>query len=140
VSFPDGTDGTCRYERLGPACHRFEYRYGDGAAMPWQHLTRPLENNGYAIEQQAQALAAACFTQATEAERRDYFARASEPTSGSRKADPSRYQFSAKRARAVGGRYALCCRVGERLIPVSPWPNGSRTWLTAGGSGPTCPR
>ncbi len=41
-TFPDGTDGTWAYERLGPACHRYDYRYGDGAAIHTEETQRGL--------------------------------------------------------------------------------------------------
>ncbi len=122
VSFPDGTDGTATYERLGPAYHRFDFRYGDGSAMPRQHLTRPLGNRPADIEAKARELAGVCFREAIEVERRDYFARATEPADGSRKKDPSKYRMPAGRAKEIGGKYALCLPFpsGRRYVRLSP--------------------
>jgi hypothetical protein len=119
VTFPDGSRGTCCYERLGPAYHRFDYRYGDGAPLPRQWWTKPLSNTIASIEAAAQARADAAFTAAIESERRDRFARVSEPTDGSRKKRPELYRMDAKTAKAQGGKYALCQPLGNHLLATS---------------------
>lgn len=119
VSFPDGQIGTCAYERLGPVCHRFRYRCHDGDAMPRQYFLRPLQNTMDAIAAKGQELADSCYREAIERERREYFCRASEPSDGSRKKRPERYQMRSDRAKELAGRYALCRRLGDSLLPVS---------------------
>lgn len=119
VPLPDGTDGTCRYERLGPACHRFTYHYQGGALLARLYQTRPLENTPDALEAAARQLAPDAFAAAIEHERRDHFARATLPTDGSRTVHPATYRLRAGRAKRLGGRYALCRPVGRHLVPVS---------------------
>jgi hypothetical protein len=119
VTFPDGTSGTCHYERLGPAYHRFDYRYGDGASLPRQWWTKPLLNTTASLEEAAQARGEAAFLEGIENERRDRFARVSEPTDGSRKKRPELYRMDAKTAKAQGGKYALCQPLGDHLIAAS---------------------
>lgn len=121
VALPDGTEGACRYERLGPACHRFDYRYGDGSFLSRQYVTKPLGNAAIAdVEAKARELAAAAFDEAMEHERKDYFARVTEPTDGSRKKNPSLYCLDAEKAKEHGGKYALCMPLGNgRLLRVS---------------------
>lgn len=121
VTFPDGTNGTFAYERLGPACHRYEYRYNEsghkgGILLPRQYLTRPLGNTPANIEEAGRKFAEKAFAEAIERERREYFRRAT-PPSGER-LDPAAFQFSAKRAQEIGGTYALCLRLGAKLLPV----------------------
>lgn len=133
VAFPDGTEGTCLYERLGPAYHRFDYRYADGSHLPRQYWTHPLLNDYETIEEATRARAEDAFMEGIEVERKDYFARASEPTSGARKTDPTKFQMSAKRAKELGGKYALCTHVGRRLVPVSvivdTFAHAKRIWM-----------
>ena len=120
VSYPDGRDGACRYERLGPAYHRFVFTHADGTPLARQWWTRPLENSVKAIEHKAGELAPLAFATAIERERKEYFCRASE--SHERKKQPERYQMTAERARHVAGKYALCRPLGEAgqaLVPVT---------------------
>jgi hypothetical protein len=117
ITFPDITEGTFSYERLAPTVHRFDYRYGDGQRMPRQNLYEPLTNDPRSIERKAQELAEKGYRAAIEQERRDYFCRASE--SPGRKRKRVGFQFRADRAKEIAGKYALCVKVGERLIPVS---------------------
>jgi hypothetical protein len=119
VSYPDGADGTAAYERLGPAYHRFDFRYSDGAILSRRYLTRPLGNTPADIEAKARELAEAAFLEAVETERRDWFARVSEPTDGGRKKNPLRYQVKPAEAKQHGGRYALCLLIGSRLVRMS---------------------
>jgi hypothetical protein len=136
VSFPDGTEGSCTYERLGPACHRFDYDYADGAALPRQYLTRPFTNVPTEIEKRGQELALDCFLEAIEVERRDYFKRITPPTSGARVPRPERFQMTAKRAKEHAGRYAVCTPVGRKLVPVSTLydslPTANHAWKALG--------
>jgi hypothetical protein len=119
VSYPDGADGAVAYERLGPACHRFEFRYSNGAILSRRYLTRPLGNTPADIEAKAREMAESAFLEAIEHERRDYFARVSEPTDGSRRKNPLRYQVKPAEAKQHGGRYALCLLIGTRLVRMS---------------------
>jgi hypothetical protein len=119
VAYPDGTTGSCSYERLGPAYHRFDFRYFDGKRLPRQYWTLPLMNCQETIEEAGRARAEDAFKEAIEVERKDYFARATEPTDGSRKANPKKFRLSAKQAKEMGGKYALCIFVGSTLLPVT---------------------
>lgn len=119
VSFPDGTTGTCRYQRLAPAWHVFRYEHtgADGTTrfLPRRTLAQGMENTVPAIEAAAQQHAAKAFAEAIEQERTLYFQRAMAPS----KAKPERPQMKAKRAKDLAGRYALCQPVGEMLLPVT---------------------
>jgi hypothetical protein len=117
ITFPDTTKGTFSYERLAPAFHRFHFRYGDGEKMPRQYLTEPLTNDPRSIGRKAQELAEKAYREAVKEERKEYFCRASE--SPSRKRKRLGFQFRADRAKEIAGKYALCIRIGQRLIPVS---------------------
>ena len=117
VTLPDGTESPCRYDRLGSQYHRFSYAYHDGTALPRQNVFERLANDVKSIEEKGKQLASACFRDAIERERRDYFARASEPSDGSRKRCPEKYRMSAKTAKKLGGYYALCHRTQNGLLP-----------------------
>ena len=119
ATFPDGTEGTCHYERLGPAFHRFDFTDADGHKMPRQWHTKRLDGTSADIERTGKEIAEAAFRDAIEQERRDYFCRASEPGDGSRKKRLDRFQMSAKRAKELAGRYALCLRLGIKLLPMA---------------------
>jgi hypothetical protein len=108
VSYPDGTEGTCAYERFGPAYHLFCHSYGDGSPLPRQYHTRQLGNRPEDVEAKGRELAAAAFSEAVERERKDRFARVTPPTDGSRKPDTSLFRLSPADAKRHGGRYALC--------------------------------
>jgi hypothetical protein len=108
VSYPDGTEGTCAYERLGPAWHLFCHAYGDGSPFPRQYVARPLGNRPEDVEAKGRELAVTAFCEAVERERRDRFARVTPPTDGSRKPDPALSRLSPADVKRHGGRYALC--------------------------------
>ena len=117
VTLPDGTESPCRYDRLGSQYHRFSYAYHDGTPLPRQNVFERLANDVKTIEGKGQELAPACFRDAIERERREYFARASEPSDGSRKRCPERYRMNAKTAKMLGGYYALCHQTQRGLMP-----------------------
>jgi hypothetical protein len=119
VHFTDGTDGACSYERLGPAYHRFDYRYADGATLPRQYVTQPVTSTPGAIEAKGQELATDCFLEAIVLEQKDYFKRISPPTDGTRQPRPERFSMTAKKARELAGKYAICQRIGKKLVPLS---------------------
>gem|GEM_PF-6809294 len=119
VTLPDGTEAQCRYERLGSQYHRFEYTYEDGSTLPRQNIFERLANERSVIEAKGQELAEQCFRDAIEYERRDYFARASEPSDGSRKKRPECYRMKAKTAKELGGYYCVCQVYGASLLPRS---------------------
>jgi hypothetical protein len=135
VPFPDGTEGTCSYERLGPAYHRFDYRYADGAAMPRQYHTRPLPTIDDVV-QVGLEFSIRVFQEAMEVERRDYFARISPPTDGSRVPNPNKFRMEAGRAKEIGGKYALCLPFpsGKRYVrasdPVRTFEEAEELWRT----------
>jgi hypothetical protein len=120
VTFPDGREGTCSYTRGGPTWHIFRFTYQDhigSTSLPMRYCLDRLENSQKAIEEKAKELAAASFADAVSRERRDYFCRATE--CGGRKARPERFQMSAKRAKRIAGKYALCLSIGGKLLAVS---------------------
>jgi hypothetical protein len=126
VTFPDGTEGACAYERFGPAYHLFCHAYGDGTPLPRQYHARPLGNRPEDVEAKGRELATAAFCEAVERERRDRFARVTPPTDGSRKPDPALFRLSPADAKRHGGRYALCLPMpaSGRLV------RSSRTFAT----------
>lgn len=119
VSFPDGTEGKCTYTRCGPSWHlfRFEHTGRDGkmTPLPVQYVTERIENNVKAIEENAHKRAESAFTVAILREQKDWFCRAVSPT----RSTPIHPQMKAIKAKELAGRYALCQRVGNTLIPVS---------------------
>ena len=125
VHYPDGTEGTCAYERFGPAYHLFCYQYGDGSPLPRQYHTRPLGNTPGEIEAKGRELAVTAFCEAVERERRDRFARVTPPTDGSRKPDPALFRLSPADAKRHGGRYSLCLP-----MPSGRLVRSSATFLT----------
>lgn len=108
VTFPDGKEGTCRYERGGPAWHLFHFLYHDGAPLPRQTLTTRLANDTGSIEGKGKDLVDGCYREAIEREREWYFRRATEPSDGSRKKRPDRYCMKAGKAKELAGLYAVC--------------------------------
>ena len=118
VTLPDGTQSCCRYERFGSQYHRFHYAYHDASPLPRQNLFERLANDAASIEGKGQELASACFRDAILRERREYFARASEPSDGRRKRRPEKYRMNAKTAKTLGGYYALCHRTQNGLLPL----------------------
>ena len=117
VTLPDGTESSCRYDRLGSQYHRFSYAYHDDSPLPRQNVFERLANDAASIEVKGKELAQACFRDAIEQERREYFARASEPSDGSRKKRPEKYRMNVKTAKKLGGYYALCHRTQNGLLP-----------------------
>ena len=117
VTLPDGTQSPCRYDRLASQYHRFSYAYHDGSSLPRQNVFERLANDVKSIEAKGQELASACFRDAIEQERREYFARASEPSDGSRKKRPEKYRMSVKTAKRLGGYYTLCHQTQRGLMP-----------------------
>lgn len=120
VRFPDGKEGTCRYERGGPRWHLFWFTYGDGTRMPRQVCTERMGNDPTAMEARGRELASACYREAMALERKDRFQRASEYKDGSRKKHPALYRMKAAHAKQQAGKYALCQRSGEVLFVVGP--------------------
>jgi hypothetical protein len=119
VLLPDGSEASCRYERLGSQYHRFEYTYADGSMLPRQNMFARLANDAKTIEEKGRELAVVCFREAVKWEQKNYFARASEPSDGSRKKQPEKYRMKAKTAKELGSCYAVCLRTSTSLFPVS---------------------
>lgn len=119
VTFPDRTEGNCRYQRKAPSWHLFQYTYGDGANLPVQYWNKPLAGYLPTIHAKGRELAEACYQRACRDERERYFQRASFPKDGSRSKRPERSQMTVARARILAGQYALCIRHGDGLIAVS---------------------
>lgn len=120
VSYPDRTEGTCRYDRRGPSYHLFHYTYRDGTKLPVQWWTQRLANDLPTIAAKGKELATGVYARACEEERDRYFKRISVPCNGTRSPHPERSQMTVTRAKELAGRYALCLRPGKRLIAVSP--------------------
>lgn len=120
VSYPDGTPGTCRYTRFGPAYHGLDYDYGSGPGRRLAHLysCQRWDNDAAFIEAKCREMAEQAFWRAVEQERKDFFARATLPEWTRRTVSPTGFQMCLRRARALGGRYALCVRVGTRFVPA----------------------
>ena len=115
VTYPDGTCGTCHYQRQGPRWHilTFRYRWNDHEALLARlYHNKPLEQNVVAIEQLIQEKAADAYQQAMRHELKDRFLRATPPR-GQTAGPP--WPMSARRARELAGRYAVCYR-----LPVTP--------------------
>ena len=72
VSYPDGSEGTASYERLGPRQHRYIYRDGNGATIAHLYVNGPIENTVEAIESVAEDRSPTAFEDAMEDERRYY--------------------------------------------------------------------
>lgn len=126
VEYPDGTPGRCKYERKGPAWHVFTYLRNDDGLRP--HIsegkylavvtrTEPMPNTPDAIDGKGKELAETAFWRAVEQERRNWFARAT-PTE-SHIPNPRTFRMSAGRAKQIGGKYALCLKIGDALLPMS---------------------
>lgn len=120
VTFPDGQQGTCHYERRASQWHNFRFQYADGVWMPYQSWNQTLQGDHSLIEQKGRELAAACYWEAIYRERKNYFQRSSEPSDGSRKKRPEKYRMKPAEAKAQAGKYALCERLGENYYPISP--------------------
>ena len=121
----DGTTGTCSYTRYGPGWHLFQYQHPGRSGsvpiapstLPRQYLTSHLENTPVGIALKAQELAEMVYEAAIQTEQKDRFRRALPPSGHT--IDPTACQISAKRAKEIGGKYALCVQLGENLIPSS---------------------
>ena len=129
ASFPDGFTGSCTYTRGGPTWHIFQFIYGGEGTelivptfLPPIHWTQTMGNDIPGIEAKAKDLAEEAYLKAALREQTEYFARASEG-SGRRK-HPLQYRMTAGRAKEMGGKYALCVRVGgdssDALVPICP--------------------
>lgn len=139
VTFPDGRSGCCHYLRGGPAWHIFRYDYDDGGTrLPAQHETRRLENDVASIERVARERASSAFAEAILRERKEYFQRASE--SAERQKHPERFQMKPLRAKALAGKYAVCHRIGQRLLPLGKahvrLEDANREWQVDRASNP----
>jgi hypothetical protein len=108
VTFPDGREGKCTYDRRAANWHLFRYQYCDDVWMPYVNWGFRLEGGEEEIRAKAQELAAEAYRLAILREKKDYFQRASEPSDGSRKRDPTKYQLSSAAAKANAGYYAVC--------------------------------
>jgi hypothetical protein len=115
VTYPDGVEGSCRYERGGPTWHLYHFLYRNGAPLPRQTVTSRLGNDIASIEAKGRERVAACYQEAIRRERETYFQRASEPSDGSRKKRPDRYCMKADKAKELSGLYAVCRVTRERL-------------------------
>ena len=128
VLFPDGTTGTCHYVRGAPAWHIFRFRHpgrGENSTrpmhrrdLPVQHINVGLENTPTTIALKAQELAGVAYDAAIRQEAREYFRRVTKPA-GYEDYDwcaPS--IISCKRAKEIGGKFAVCIRIGNKLIPA----------------------
>jgi len=78
-------------------------------------VTSFLENTTVAIALKAQELADKAYEAGIRAEQKDWFRRAVAPPG--QRVDPAQCQMSVKRAKEIGGKYALCVRLGEKQIP-----------------------
>ena len=125
VTFPDGVNGTCRYTRCGPNWHQFHYQHEGrkgiaptpSSSLPMHHFTSRMENTVEAIAAKAQELAEEVYRSAIHAEWKDYFRRALPPNH--RSVDSVACQMTTKRAKEISGKYALCLRLGAKLVPSS---------------------
>jgi hypothetical protein len=108
VTFPDRREGKCTYDRRALNWHLFRYQYCDDVWMPYVNWSVRFEGSEEEIRVKAQELAADSYRLAILREKKDYFQRASEPSDGSRKRAPHKYQLSSAAARANAGYYAVC--------------------------------
>ena len=120
VTYPDGRVGECRYTRLGLKSHQFHFFDSEGKELPRRQYVGTCLNGGApAIENAGRERAEHAFQEAIQHERVFYFARVSLPSDGSRYLNPERYRMTAGKARTLGGRYALCVRIGRHLVQQS---------------------
>ncbi len=120
VTYPDGLEGFCRYERQAPTFHRFRFLDANRQVIATVWHSDRLPSAVEAIEKKAVESIPAAFTEIVERERKEYFARASEYPGRSKR--PERFQMSPERAKEIGGKYALCVPMGEKgekLLPVT---------------------
>ena len=115
VVFPDGQQGCCTYTRGGPRWHLFRYEYASRAILPVQYQTDPMGNDLVSIEQAAKEKAVSAFADAIKREQKEYFMRSTEGMG--RRIRPTCFQMKASRAKQLSGRYALCHKLGARLLP-----------------------
>ena len=120
VQYPDGTAGICQYERMGPAYHSFTFQRGQ-KNRPLSHLWSldRIANTPEAIGAKCSELSETAFWRAVEYERRDWFARATIGAGSNRTVNYHTYRMDLRRAKAIGGKYALCVAVGTGLVPYS---------------------
>jgi len=119
VQYPDGSTGECRYTRLGLRSHQFRFVYQDGKELPRQYVSTFLNGGAPAVEEAGRERVERAFKEAIAHERVFYFARVSLPSDGSRHIDPARYRMTAGKAKTLGGKYALCVRIGRHLVQHS---------------------
>ncbi len=132
VEYPDCSQGWCRYERKGPHWHVFTFYRGvddkpaqagqTGPANPGEWLsvvtrTEPMANTPEAMEAKSKELTEVAFWRAVEQERKNWFARATS-TEG-HIPHPRTFRMEAVRAKQIGGKYALCLKIGDALLPMS---------------------
>jgi hypothetical protein len=90
---------------------------GMGTALPVQHLAERIGNDRASIEAAAKAPRRGGLYGAIRASARST---SSAPArAAGRKRRPERCQMKADRAKQLAGRYAVCRRVGDRLLPVA---------------------
>ncbi len=128
VVYPDGTTGTCRYTRGGPAWHIFRFGHpgrGEDSVrpmhkrdLPAQHINGSLDNTPTAISLKALELAGVAYNAAIRQEAREYFRRVTMPTGYDDHEERAPSIVSCKRAKQIAGKFALCIRVGDKLIPA----------------------
>jgi hypothetical protein len=119
VTYPDGEAGAFTYERLGPACHRFDFRWGDGSPLSRRYVTAPLGNHPQSIEEKAEELAPLAFADAIERERKGRFARVSYEPGETTALLKFRWRLCPCDVRQHGGKYALCLRIGSHWVRLS---------------------
>ncbi len=120
VAYPDGSTGECRYTRLGLKSHQFRFIDGEGKELPSrQYVGTFLDGGAPAIENAGRDRVERAFQEAIKHERVFYFARVSLPSDGSRRLNPERYRMTAGKAKTLGGKYALCVRIGCHLVAQS---------------------
>ena len=89
-----------------------------GTPLPTQRFGERMSNTPEAIETKAREIAPSAFADAIRHEQQDRFRRATPPHG--KKPDAAAFQFSAKRAKEIGGKYTLCYRLGATLLPNGP--------------------
>lgn len=120
VAYPDGSTGECRYTRLGLRSHQFRFIDGEGKELPSrQYVGTFLSGGAPAVESAGRDRVERAFQEAIKHERVFYFARVSPPSDGSRLINPERYRMTAGKAKRLGGKYALCLRIGRHLVAQS---------------------
>src|SRR5262249_53734039 len=93
VRYADGTLGTCRYTRGGPAWHLFQYEHtgidGRTTHLPVQYGTERMGNTLPVIEEIAHERAETAFTAAIAREQKEHFQRATPPAGWEEDACPN---------------------------------------------------